>query len=191
MPDIQSRDTDELIASEVQRGRTDLFNILVTRYEQRLLRYGHTFLRSHEDIEDITQNIFIKVYINIKSFKISERFSPWIYRIAHNEFVNAARKRRDIPLFSFDLDTMFPQLKEKSITEELDRDILKAALTKYLAMIDLKYREPLVLFYFDDLPYTDIADVLHLPISTVGVRISRGKQQLKKIISEQHTTPLI
>lgn len=191
MSDIQSRETDEMITAKIQRGQTELFNVLVTRYEQRLLRYGHTFLRSIEDIEDVTQNVFIKAYINIKSFRTSEKFSPWIYRIAHNEFVNAARKRRDIPLFSFDFDTMFPQLKEKSITEEIDREILKTELFKHLNIIDIKYREPLVLFYFDDLSYTDIADILHLPISTVGVRISRGKTQLKKIISKQSKDKLI
>src|SRR6185369_748076 len=75
------------------------FGLLVERYEGKLLRYGRKFINSQEDIEDIVQDVFISAYQNIQSFDSSLRFSPWIYRIAHNAFVNALKAKDRRPLF--------------------------------------------------------------------------------------------
>src|SRR5579872_6296612 len=110
--------TDEEIASHVKSGQTFWFAILVERYEERLSRYAKRFLFSDLDSEDLIQEIFTKAFINIQSFDESRKFSPWIYRIAHNEFVNALKKRTNEPLTFLDPDTIFPQ----STRDEEPRD---------------------------------------------------------------------
>src|SRR3954463_6498094 len=86
-------ETDEQVALAVQAGASNRFGELVERYEAKLLRYARKFLLDPDDAQDIVQDIFIKAYENLQSFDVSRRFSPWIYRIAHNEFVNALKKR--------------------------------------------------------------------------------------------------
>jgi RNA polymerase sigma-70 factor (ECF subfamily) len=76
------------------------------------------------------------------------------------------------------------RLKEDS-EEFTDRELTKNILEKYLNAIDLKYREVLVLYFFEDMDYKEIAEVLEIPISTVGVRISRGKAKLKELIGDK------
>ncbi|TRZ64318.1 MAG: RNA polymerase sigma factor [Spirochaetia bacterium] len=176
--------SDEQIASLVQNGDIDAFGALVERYEEKLKRYARKFFRDGDDAKDIIQETFIKAYSNIQGFDAERRFSPWIYRIAHNELVNALKKKKSKETVSlFDFDVFFPHLVAKETAEERAKhNEMKASLNQYLEKINLKYREPLVLYYFEDMDYKEIADVLEIPVSTVGVRLRRGKESLKKLI---------
>jgi len=174
--------TDEQIVKEVIAGQVEAFGVLVQRYEDKLKRYGRRFLSSAEGIEDIAQKIFISVYQNLKSFDTGRRFSPWIYRIAHNAFVNALKKRAHDPLPFFNPDVLFPHpITPERPDRDLERKEIRELLDKSLQKLPTKYREPLILFYLQELDYISIADIMHLPVSTVGVRISRGRNMLKKI----------
>jgi len=85
--------TDEEIVKKVQLGGIEFFELLVQRYQEKLCRYARKFLFNSTDIEEIVQEVFIKTYVNIKSFNSSLKFSSWIYRISHNELVNALKKK--------------------------------------------------------------------------------------------------
>ena len=180
-------DTDEEIAARVQGGETESFALLVERYEAKMLRYARRFLFGFEDAEDLAQEVFIKAYINIQGFNTRRRFSPWLYRIAHNEFINAIKKRRRAPLLFFDPDTIFPQPVS---ADRADRDFneqeLRAVLEECLQDLDPKYREPLVLYFFEELDYRQISDIMELPVSTVGIRLKRGKDMLREIYKKKY-----
>lgn len=174
--------TDEQLVALVQQGRKEWYGMLIERYQDKMFRYSKRFLSDAEDLKDIVQTVFIKAYTNIQSFNLEMRFSPWLYRIAHNELVNALRKRKREPFFSFDVDTFLPHpvALEESDKESLDEET-KQAMEQSLEKLEPKYREPIVLFFYEELSYKEIADVLHVPIATVGVRISRGKKILKEM----------
>lgn len=183
-------ETDEALALRVQQGETEIFGELVHRYESKLLRYARRFLLDVDDAKDLVQDVFVKAYENLQSFDASRRFSPWIYRIAHNEFVNElAKKKSRHTFFTIDFDTLFPHLQatDRADTAAIERDT-RETLEKHLAQVDPKYREPLVLYYLEDMDYHEIADVLHIPVSTVGVRLLRGRALLQKIAQK---TPLL
>jgi RNA polymerase sigma-70 factor (ECF subfamily) len=174
--------TDEELAPRVQGGETHWFAFLVDRYEAKLSRYAKKFLFGRDDTQDLVQEIFIKAFTNLRSFDASRKFSPWIYRIAHNEFINAIKKRNRNPLNFFDPDMLFPHpVYESENTEQSDAE-LKNMLDTSLDKIDTKYREPLVLFYYEDMDYQSISEIMHIPISTVGIRLKRGKDALKKMV---------
>ena len=176
---------DEEIVFQIQNGDAESFGILVERYEEKLKRYARKFLFGYTDAQDLVQEVFIKAYINIKSFDTQRRFSPWLYRIAHNEFINAIKKRQREPISFFDTDTFFPHLLSKNYADDAinKRDVRKM-LDRSLEQLTPKYREPLVLYYFEEMDYQEIADILRLPQSTVGVRLRRGRQLLEKIIQK-------
>ncbi len=175
--------TDELIASKVQQGDSNIFGELVKRYEQKMMRYTRKFLFAGDEVKDVVQEIFLKAYVNIRSFDASRRFSPWLYRIAHNELINAVKKKSRLPTFTFDLDALFPHLAAKENVEgELERKEALTMLDRSLDKLSPKYKEVLVLYYIEELDYKEIAEVLQIPISTVGVRLQRGRVMLKKIV---------
>lgn len=178
--------TDEAIAQRVQNGETEAFAQLVERYEPKMMRYIRRFLAHYEDTQDTVQDVFIKAYQNIQSFDASRRFSPWIYRIAHNTAINVIKKRAREAVPFFDADTLFPHPVAKQETNKLaEMNELKDALDSCLDKLKLTYREPIVLYFFEDMDYKSISDIMRIPVTTVGVRINRAKKQLKKLYGEK------
>ncbi len=176
-------ETDEQIAARVQQGDSETFGELIERYSAKLMRYARKFLLDPDDAKDIVQDIFIKTYENIQSFDASRRFSPWIYRIAHNEFVNSLKKRRaSRTVFTIDFDTLFPHLTaaETADSATLERD-MRETLERYLKRLDAKYREPVILYYLESMDYKEISEILQIPVSTVGVRLARARTMLQKL----------
>jgi RNA polymerase sigma-70 factor (ECF subfamily) len=178
----RERLTDEHLVALAQGGDKDAFGDLARRYEPKLLRYASRLLsRSDLDPADVVQETLIKAYLNLKGFDVSRRFSPWIYRIAHNEIVNSVRKRAREFLDFYDFDSLFSVSSRQDVAEETDRAMLREELERCLAKLPSSYREPLVLFAYEGLSYGEISDILRLPSVTVGVRISRGRAKLKKL----------
>lgn len=177
--------TDEIIVGCVQAGDRQAFGLLMERYEEKITRYVRRFLSVSQDVEDVVQEVFIKAYTNIQSLDLSRRFSPWIYRIAHNECVNVLKKKSREKVSFFDLDVVFPHLPSQVRTDDsVRREDTRRELETVLGLVPLKYREVLVLYYFEDMSYEEIADILQIPTSTVGVRLNRGKDALKKHVSQ-------
>lgn len=179
--------TDEELALAVQAGNADMFGPLVERYEEKLLRYGRKFLREPEDIQDIVQDVFLSAYQNIQSFDAAQKFSPWVYRIAHNAFVNGLRKKSRNPLVYVDFDTFLahPAYDDPNVREREQKEI-KVMIEKSLDELDYKYREVLILYYLEDMSYKDIAEVLQVPQGTVGVRLKRAKEALRQSFDKLH-----
>ncbi len=174
---------DEEIVLRVQSGDTESFGVLVERYEKKLLRYGRKFLSDRADVEDMVQDVFVRAYQNIKGFQKGGRFSPWIYRIAHNAFVNQLKKKSRQPFSFVDFDTVLSHpVYDDPAPREREAQEIKKMLDRGLEELAPKYREALVLHYIEDFSYKEIADVLEIPIGTVGVRVKRGRDALEKLV---------
>ena len=182
--------TDEQIAASVQKGQKEAFGILMDRYERKLFSYGRKFLTGQDNIEDVVQEVFIKTYRNIKSFDTSQKFSPWIYRIAHNTFVNALRKNAKSPLRFFDFDTFTAHpVYEDAMPAEREQQRVNGVIDRGLDKLSPEYREIIILYYIQNLSYKEIADILHIPIGTVSVRLLRAKKTLKKFVPNEQQNP--
>jgi RNA polymerase sigma-70 factor, ECF subfamily len=173
--------TDEHLAMLVQKGDKEKFGVLMERYEAKLFRYARKFLSGHANIEDVVQDVFIKTYQSIQSFDTSQKFSPWIYRIAHNTFVNQLKRFSKSRLSFFDFDTFIPHaVYEDTAMTEQEQAEMKKMVDKGLEMLSPDYKEIVILYYLEELSYKEIADVLRIPVGTVGVRIRRAKESLRK-----------
>jgi RNA polymerase sigma-70 factor, ECF subfamily len=177
--------TDEKIVKQVQGGDIDMFGILIERYEAKIQRYARKFLSNNEDIKDLIQDVFTKAYINIDSFELNRSFSPWLYRIAHNRFINELKKNKAEPVFVFDIDVFFPHFFSDITpeTEAIKSEVIKK-IGGCINKIDLKYKEIIILYYFEDMSYKEISDILHVPIAAVGMRLNRAKKVIKKLMIE-------
>ncbi|MFZ2522259.1 MAG: RNA polymerase sigma factor [Minisyncoccia bacterium] len=172
--------SDEKLAELVQKGEKEKFGQIMDRYQPKLFRYGRKFLKDINNIEDVVQDVFIKTYQNIKSFDTSQKFSPWIYRIAHNTFINSIKKDSRGPVYLFDFDTLISHtVVEDPLVREREVKEIKKIIDESLSSVQAKYREVLILYFIEDLSYKEISDILQIPIGTVGVRVMRGKEILK------------
>lgn len=184
MQDLQQL-SDESLATNLQAGNKQAFEILIDRYQEKMSRYAKRFFADKADVEDLVQDVFLKVYVNINSYNNSQRFSPWIYRIAHNTFVNKIAWKSVRKLVSIDTDEIFTL--SLASPENVERESIKREereqMEKHLQKLDEKYRTPIFLFFYEELSYEEIAEVLKIPINTVGIRILRGKDKLKKLLT--------
>ncbi len=178
---------DEVLAELVQKGDKEKFGVLMHRYGEKLFRYGRRFLSERESIEDIVQDVFMNTYKNIQSFDTSQKFSSWIYRIAHNAFVNELKRssRNPLTFFDFDFDTLISysgrDLHEADgAVHDIEQKEMKTMVDRGLEKLSPKYKEIIILHYVEDLSYKEISDVLAIPVGTVGIRLKRAKDSLRK-----------
>ena len=159
------------------------YRYIIDRYEKRLLRYIQRILFiSKEDAEDILQEVFIKAYKNINSYDSKYSFSSWIYRIAHNESVSFLRKKKKIIECNQD-DEIFDRISsDEDIEDDFLKDLKKREVRKLLTKLNPKYREVLVLRYFEDMEYNQISDILHTSVGNVSSLIGRGKKEFKMLV---------
>ena len=177
----------------------DSFYYLIERYEPKILRYIKRITNiSPEESEDLLQEIFIKVYRNLNRFNRKLKFSSWVYRIAHNEIINQYRKKKSysaaIDLFTENDDTDY---LAGFISEalEIDNDYISREnaekVRAALAKLPDKYREVLILRYFEDQSYKEISDILRKPAGTVATLINRAKSKFRKIAQQHQLENLI
>jgi RNA polymerase sigma-70 factor (ECF subfamily) len=188
IPPLAAR-TDEEVVRATLDDRQE-FRHIITRYEDKLRRYlARLGLRLKEDQDDVLQETFIKAYRNLNSFDQRLTFSAWLYRIAHNETMTWFRRRRARPEGSMvaDSDEVLQLLSspELSLPEVLDRARAVEDLKKALATLDEKYREVLILRFFEHKEYEEISDILEIPIGSVGTLLHRGKKQLLAVLKDR------
>lgn len=182
--DLQPDLADEQIVKLVISGNKEKFGDIMERYEPKLMRYVVYLVHDEPMATDIVQETFIKSYKNLKSYNPKYKFSSWIYRIAHNEAMNAVKRDKNI-VNGLEIDELKEATYETSVILDIDRAILRGNINKCLNGIDIKYREVIMLQYYENMKYSEIADVLHVPASTVGVWAARGKTMLKKICNKK------
>jgi len=175
--------TDEQIVKAIIDGDEEMYREIIKRYEKKLSHYLCKFINNPEDIEDVLQIVFIKTYKNLCGFNLDKKFSSWIYRISHNEAINHLKKYKNNRICLDDIE--YKLIDEKiDIKKETDRMFLKKDVEGALDKINIKYKEPLVLFYLEGMSYEEISDILRIPKNTVGTLILRGKKALKEELSE-------
>jgi RNA polymerase sigma-70 factor (ECF subfamily) len=170
--------SDEEIVLLILKGDKDLFEEIVKRYESKLKRYILRITYRRELVDDILQNVFIKIYKNLYSFDKKLKFSSWIYRITHNEAINFGKAGFMKKFISLDFFYHFGT-EDESI-EKYEKNENAEMIKKSLDKLDTKYREPLYLFYFEDKNYGEISDILRVPVKTVGTLIHRAKLKIKE-----------
>lgn len=177
--------TDEQLVEAVRAQDKELYVEIVRRYQAKLAHYLRKFISHQEQLQDTLQDVFLKAYRNLHGFDAHGRFSPWLYRVAHNEAVNFLKQNNKaaISLEENEIDVIDEKI---DLNEMVDKKILKTKVVRVLGKLKEKYREPLILYFFEEKSYEEISDILRLPVSTVGVLILRAKNLLKNYLIEEY-----
>ncbi len=173
-------DHDLILAS---LANPDAFSGIVERYWERLFRYVRRIsFSSDEDIEDILQETFIKVYKNLNAFDGDLTFSTWIYHICRNTVIDSIRKKSSRPK-TIGLDTEdFAHLFQDpiNIIRTIDAQEQLKKISAIIESLPLIYREVLILKFLEEKSYEEIMDIVEKPKGTVASLINRGRKLLKE-----------
>lgn len=161
----------------------DNFLYLVDRYKGKLSSYVKRLTNANnEDAEDIMQEVFIKVYLNLNDFNKDLKFSSWIYRITHNQVISGHRRLKARPEgYAVNLDDQLAKslVAEIDIKGQVDNKILQITIIRVLDKLEPKYRDVLVLKFLEEKSYQEISDILKKPLGTVASLMNKAKQEFK------------
>lgn len=183
---------DAELVRRVQQGDKGAFDLLVRKYQQRVGKLISRFISDRSEVEDVTQEAFIKAYRALPNFRGDSAFYTWLYRIATNTAKNylvaAGRRppRSDVDITSGATEQGFELPGDESPEGELASAEIQRVIQQALEQMPEELRLALTMCEFDGLSYDEIAEVMDCPIGTVRSRIFRARQSL-----DQKLRPLI
>lgn len=186
--DKQKVDADaDLI--ELSKKNPESFGILMERYQEPLFHYIRRISQlPKDDIDDLLQEVFIKIYQKLNEYNEVLKFSSWAYRIAHNHVVDYFRKTSARPQTNALEDYEWEKMIKASIHIEkdiMDKDCAEK-VKKCIQDMPLMYKEILILRFIEEKEYEEIMDILKKPKGSVATLIGRGKKLLVEKIKEQN-----
>jgi RNA polymerase sigma-70 factor (ECF subfamily) len=170
-------DTD--LIRQAARGSVESFNLLVSRWEKRVYNYLLRITSNREDALDLTQDVFLKAYQNLRKLDDQSRFAPWLYRIAHNEAYSMFRKRRP----ETDVEELEPEATGMKVTiggSGVFPVELSLAVTTALDRLNPEQREAVVLKIYQGFKFEEMAEILSCPVSTIKSRLYTALELLKR-----------
>lgn len=179
--------SDAVIAKQALDNR-EAFGILIERYQDKLDRYLKRLgVGNSEDRTDLLQDVFIAAYRHLNGYDQGLSFSSWIYRIAHNTAMSFHRKRTGHPygVPVDDADMALVRIADEGMDTAGDAEqrINSEHLGKALSALPEKYRDVLILRFYEDKEYQEISDILEIPLGSASTLLFRAKQALKKELS--------
>ena len=186
---ISNKEIDLSLVRRVKKGDYRAFDLLVLKYQSRVVATAFKYVKERQLAEDIAQEAFIKSYKSIDSFREESSFYTWVYRIAVNTAKNylVSAKRRDEVVIS-DLsedDSFYPEKSDVDSPQDLLKaNELRDLIFDTLSSLGEETRTALSLREFDGLSYEQIAEIVKCPVGTVRSRIFRGREMIEDVVGK-------
>lgn len=174
----------ELLAKiKKEDSRNYAFNLLVRKYQQRIYWHIRKMVIDHEDADDIVQEVFIKVWKNLGSFREDAQLYTWIYRIATNEclgFLRKKRKRFFLPLVDLEAELA----KKVDSSPYIDGDEIQMKLQKALLKLPDKQRLVFNMKYFDEMKYENISEITGTSVGALKASYHLAVKKIEEILNQ-------
>ncbi|MDB9866341.1 RNA polymerase sigma factor RpoE [Pseudomonadales bacterium] len=183
-------ETDRQLVERVQRGDKRAYDLLVLKYQHRIVSLVSRYMRDQDEVLDVTQEAFIKAYRALPGFRGDSAFYTWLYRIAINTAKNylVSRSRRP-PDSDIDVDQGDYQGESLALSDienpenRLEGDQLEAVVYKAIDDLPEELKVAVTLREFDGLSYEEIAGIMECPVGTIRSRIFRAREAIEKKIA--------
>jgi RNA polymerase sigma-70 factor, ECF subfamily len=186
---VGDMDDHQLLAATLT-GDEMAFLEITRRYRNQITNYVYRMLDDYDRAVDLTQETFVRVWVNAGRYQATYSFSTYIYKIAHNLAISELRQRKrrrtiQLPTFFSDKDNEEMEVEIEDRKQPLADDVMigderRRAVTRAIASLPEKYRAALVLCDIEEKSYDEISEVLGLPVGTVKSRINRARNLLKE-----------
>lgn len=181
MSEDEKYDEDILSKFAVESTREAAFNILVSRYQEKLYWHIRRIVVSHDDTDDVLQNVFIKVWKNLSKFKGNSKLYTWLYRIATNEsltFLNKKKRRKATPLETEDYD-LGSNLRADPY---FDGDEAQIKLQEAIDKLPEKQRIVFLMRYYEEMKYDDMSEALDTSVGALKASYHHAVKKIQKYI---------
>ncbi|MEQ8352476.1 MAG: RNA polymerase sigma factor [Leptospiraceae bacterium] len=179
---MSERASEKGLIEKTLKGDQRSFMELVSPYRTRLIRKAVSMLGNPQDAEDILQEALVTAYRALKSFRGESGIYTWLYRIVVNKCRDFHRSKKNAPSDSLDSVAFMIHDDRIDLEKNLELSTESSYLIEQINTLDKRYREILVMRYFDDLSYQEIASVLKIQVGTVKSRLFKARELLKRAI---------
>jgi RNA polymerase sigma-70 factor (ECF subfamily) len=184
-----TQDDDAALVQRTLAGEHDAFTALYERYKSAVYTHAYYRLRSATEAEDALQEVFQRAYLRLETFAQERPFRAWLLTIATNYCTDMLRRRLALKRFvqQVPIDVVDFWLADTAANPETSalRDEQRERVRQALRDLPANYREVMVLYYWNDLSYREIADATGLTESTIKTRLFRGREQLTRLLKAQ------
>lgn len=179
--------SNEEIISQVLDGRKQAYSILITRYQRQIFNLMYRYSRSENDAADLTQEVFLRAFEKLNSFRSGHSFFAWLYTLAVNRANDWIRKRNRQQQNHIQLANQLTNHQEKDAGQEklLENKENLQRLHRAINMLTDDTREILMLRFHEEIPVKEVAQIFSISESAVKMRTARGLQQLQDIMQEE------
>lgn len=184
---------DEELVKRVKNGDIDAFEEIIAKYEKRVFGLIYNVIKNENEIEDVAQEVFMKVYKNIDKFKGNSSLYTWIYRITANLCLDYIKKKKEViyideklQLDDGEVDFQIPS-NEKLQDELYEEKELKEKLQKSIAKLPEKQQMVIILRDIKGFSYEEISEILEMKLGTVKSQINRARLKLKELLEKDGT----
>lgn len=175
----------ELVSELKQEGRKEMaFHILVKTYQERLYWHIRRLVISHEDSDDVLQNVFIKVWRNIETFREDASLFTWIYRIATNEALSHLQQKKRKGLLALD-DTSRMLLNSLESDEYVSGSEIQKSLQKAILQLPEKQRIVFNMKYFEEMKYQDMAEILETSVGALKASYHHAVKKIEAYLKQE------
>jgi RNA polymerase sigma-70 factor (ECF subfamily) len=175
-----SENSDEQLIDSYLKGEEKALEILIKRYLKPIYSFSYRFVNNTQEAEDISQEVFVKIWRNLKKFDKNKKFKTWIFSIAKNTCLDAMRKKKTIPFSEFENIAGSSFLPD----ELYERADLINGFNLAVAKLPLKYRLVEQHYWAEQLTFKEISQILNKPLNTLKSQHRRALIQLKKILKK-------
>lgn len=174
---------------ELSKENPEMFGLLMERYQGPLFHYIRRITQlPADDIEDLLQEVFIKIYQKLNEYDPALKFSSWAYRITHNHVIDHFRKVSARPQTNALEDYEWEKIVHAGV--QIEKDLMNkdcaAKIKACIQELPMNYREVLVLRFVEEKDYEEIMDILRKPKGSVATLIARGKEMLARRIKKKN-----
>jgi len=177
--------TEQELVKQSKEGNREAFSQLVEKYRQKVFQTSMGFLHNVDDAEDLTQEIFLKVWYSIRSFDQRSSFSTWLYRIAVNRAVNQVRKNKIRSFIGLNNEIKDSNFTTENAETQLENQEKKIQIKKAIDQLKTNQRKAFVLFYYQELSMKEVASVMKTSPKAAESLVFRARKKLQTILSRQ------
>jgi len=165
-------------------GDNEAFSELVRKHEAKLFNFVRLRVRHHELAEDITQEVLVKAYTNLKRLRSAEKFKSWLFSIAHNHLRDLLRRKHinEADVEESHVEVYVDEEGPQAVVEQRNRQAIVSAC---LAKLAPEQREALVLCDIEGMSYREIAAITRVPLGTVQSRIFYARRRMREILTKE------
>ena len=176
---------NELTAESFQiEDREALIDEIMTKYGQEILQLVYSYVKNKEIAEDLTQDIFVKCYKSLSTYKGKSKLRTWLWRIAINHCKDYLKSWYNKNVLITENEYVYSGKQNESVEQTVIQQDDDQQLAAVVMSLPINYREVIYLFYFEELPIKEIAAVLQVKENTVKTRLRRAKELLKERLEE-------